>query len=108
LRVQIQVRCRNQQQKKHERHHAAHGLISGACAFGVHRMHPFEVLGFGGRLCSASIQYAEDGRKGAQLDEIFLIGWSASQTRPLQFRPNTAIFNGYSMDVLSKLKCPVF
>jgi hypothetical protein len=44
--------------------------------------HPFEVLGFGGRLCSASLQYAEAGKKGAQLDDFFLIGWSASQRRP--------------------------
>ena len=41
LRVQIQLCCRNQQQRKHERHHLAHGLIQENCALGVHRLCPF-------------------------------------------------------------------
>ncbi len=41
LRVQIELRCRNQQQRKHERHHLARGLIQENCALGVHRLRPF-------------------------------------------------------------------
>jgi hypothetical protein len=41
LRIQIQLCCRNQQQRNHERHYQALGLIQENCVLGVHRLRPF-------------------------------------------------------------------
>jgi hypothetical protein len=41
LRVQIELGCRNYQQRKHERHHLAHGLVQENRRLRVHCSHPY-------------------------------------------------------------------